>query len=132
MTTPWLKRVNVPVRRFLSCAALAIACSHAHAWERWSAPERGLLLAVNVLSVVDLAQTREIVANPQWHETNPILGRDPTNGEVTAYFLSRAALQYVVADALPSGWRAAYLALELVVSVDTVYGNHKLGINMRF
>lgn len=126
------RRVSGRVRRFLSAALLALAAMPAQAWDDWEAHDKALFAGFGVLSVADAMQTAEIVDHPDWDEGNPLLGRHPSDKRIVGYFLARAALYYVVADALPAGWRTAFLGLEFYWAVEQVYANHELGIRVRF
>ena len=93
--------------------------------------------AYQALHLADMMQTLDIKNHAGHHESNPILGQHPNDGQVVAYFAAEAGLHYVVTKALYDGdapmwaqrlWQGAWLYWE----TDNVYTNHQHGIRFTF
>lgn len=98
------------------------------AYADWDATDK-VLYGVALSSLyIDYRQTLEIVEDPNYYETNSILGKYPTKGEVTAYFIGIALMDYVIADALEN----KKLFLTGVILVQSWFINHNVGIGIRF
>lgn len=116
----------------LSITLLFTQFTHA---EEWSELDKKLLIASEVLLVADWMQTRQIVKNPdRYHETNPILGKHPSLGEVNTYFISCMVANYYLADWLGNddNKRTIYLSTVTVVQGVTVRNNYLLGLRFAF
>lgn len=80
------------------CAALAATIliatpAHADAWEKRE-------IAYQVLNVIDMAQTLDCLDRNICHETNPLLGRNPSAQKLIAVKAVGGALHYAIARAL--------------------------------
>lgn len=80
---------------------------------------------------VDWLQTREIVGNPEFHETNPQIGEDPTTWEVDRYFLISTGLGTLITHALPQEYRKYWLMFRIGVSSNAVVHNYHIGIRIK-
>lgn len=89
---------------------------------------------------IDYGQTLDIASNPQWKETNPILGEHPTRSEVTRYFAVAAVLHPTISALLPTDkclgpvcdWRKAWQWVTIGVEAGYVAHNYSLGIRTDF
>ncbi|HWP35229.1 MAG TPA: hypothetical protein VNM66_06505 [Thermodesulfobacteriota bacterium] len=92
----------------------------------------GLFLAAQASLLVDMGQTLDIARHAGLEETNPVLGRRPSDGEVVAYF-GAAALLATVAYAHLDG-RAANLLSRAILAVQlpVIDRNARLGLAVRF
>ena len=52
--------------------------------------DKSLIVASTILQGIDMLQTLEIANNDKYYETNPILGKHPSEFQVIAYFVTRA------------------------------------------
>lgn len=123
------------LRRSLTAAAVALAsCSAAPAYcaDTWTDQQRVLATALAAATVVDWAQTRYIATHPEYHETNPIIGKHPRIGKVNTYFAASLLGGAIVLDALPSHYRDYALKAGLVLELLVVANNARIGIGMKF
>lgn len=83
----------------------------------------------NVLIIADWGQTLDISARDDYFETNPILGKYPSRGEVNTYFLTCLILNNVIGEYIGGdGW---YMAISFNQAV-AVGHNIIAGINFNF
>ncbi len=120
------------MKKLLVASVLALSALTCKA-DDWSKADTVRQTVVLTTLAVDMMQTLDIKNHPGLHETNPILGRHPSDHKVVTYFLVSAAAHTVLVQKLPAGWprqSAQYglIALELVV----IAKNKKLGINIKF
>jgi len=125
------------------CAFLS-SCASSN-WTNGDSIRQGVIVA---LQVMDWQQTRKIAsesipesytehpdgssarvyARPRFHETNPILGDHPSDGEVNLYFLGcligNAAVSYI----LPPKYRAAWQYTSMAVQGYFVVNNYRIGV----
>jgi len=99
--------------------------------------DRAAELAYQSLHVVDTLQTLSIRHTPGTWETNPMLGRSPSDGAVLAYMAGEAALHLIVSDQLarhdaPAWMRAAWHVTSVGMATNTVRSNAQLGLRVRF
>jgi len=98
----------------------------------WSSGDTNRQLAFTALQMVDWAQTREIARNPDFYETNPILGKYPRKTEVDVYFAATTLGHYLVSQALPSDYRKAWQYVWIGVQAGYVTHNYQMGVRIRF
>jgi hypothetical protein len=98
----------------------------------WSSGDTNRQLAFTALQLVDWAQTREIVRNPDYYETNPILGKYPSKTEVDVYFAAATLGHYLVSRALPPDYRKVWQYVWIGVQVGYVTHNYQIGLRIRF
>jgi len=110
------------------CLFVFVFCSNCYAADEWTKTDKALLGASLGLRTIDYLQTKEIARNPNYHETNPCLGRHPTQGQVDTYFLATAIGEIVIAHFLPSKWRRVWLGVWIGVSGACVTYNYTIGI----
>jgi hypothetical protein len=92
----------------------------------------GLFLAAQASLFVDMAQTLEIARHDELVESNHLLGRQPSDGEVLAYFGGAAALHAASYLALPDRWANALSRAVLLIQLPAIDQNARLGIAVRF
>ena len=88
------------------------------------------IVAYNVVSAVDMLQTREIQSNPEYTELNPLIG--DSDSEIVGYFVAKSILHYGVTRILPEQYRTGWLSISIVPSILAVNNNHSIGVNMKF
>jgi hypothetical protein len=122
---------------WLCGAAAAIALlapfGKVQAADDWTVEERTTFAVSSVLLVADWAQTRQIARNADlFHETNPILGAHPSTGCVNGYFAAALALNYVIGNSLPRGWRKVWFVGVQSVEANVVQHNLSIGLSLSF
>ena len=95
-----------------------------------SKTEKAGVIAYNLVSTVDMLQTREIQSNPEFTEMNPLIGDSDT--EIVGYFVAKSILHYGVTRILPEQYRTGWLTISIVPSILAVENNHSIGVNMKF
>jgi len=91
------------------------------------------LLAASELSLgIDMLQTLNIRWHPASWETNPILGRHPSDVAVINYFDVAMVGTALVTYALPKNWRMLAPILVLAVQVPMIARNASYGLQIRF
>ena len=88
------------------------------------------VVAYNIVSAVDMLQTREIQTNPEFTEMNPLIGT--SDSEIVGYFVAKSILHYGVTRILPEEYRTGWLSISIVPSIIAVENNHSIGVNMKF
>jgi hypothetical protein len=124
-----------------------IVASQCQAGQFWSEDKttNGLIIASNVLTVVDCAQTMYGANRPDQYEevgwAENFIGRRPTSGDVTRYCLAVLAGQNIAGYFLPE--RATFLGLTFnpkkilyfgitAIEVDVVISNYHTGVKLEF
>ena len=88
------------------------------------------VVAYNIVSAVDMLQTREIQNNPRYTEMNPLIG--DSDGEIVGFFVAKSILHYGVTRILPEKYRTGWLSLSIVPSIVAVENNHRIGVDIKF
>jgi hypothetical protein len=95
----------------------------------WSASDKAVFGAGFIFSLMDWSETLQIADNPdRWHETNPIMGRNPSRGTVNTYFATGIAVQLLVLYFAPPDWRRYILGGNAAVEGSMVIQNMSNGI----
>jgi hypothetical protein len=103
-------------------------------WQKneWTHTDTALQLSYTALHIADWGQTLDIANHPNTIETNPILGNNPTRGEINAYFASTLALHWLIARVLPQKWRSQFQLGTIALEFDVISENHSAGIRLNF
>jgi len=91
--------------------------------------------AYTIFHVVDWKQTLEIAENPQFYETNPVLGEQPSKGRVNTYFAATLVLHWTLGYILyeyvkPVWW--VYIGFTSGVEGMMIYQNWEIGVRIKF
>ena len=97
----------------------------------WSQADRRLLVASEAGLFLDWRQTLDIQSHSNFYESNPVLGRHPSNSLVNLYFATSMAGTYVIADHLDEH-RTLFLGGVTLLEVVTVLKNRRLGLSFSF
>lgn len=89
-------------------------------------------IAFAALMVLDYKTTLDIKNHPGIYETNPILGRHPSDGYIATYFVTAAALQFVVATLLPKQYQPYFQYVTIGLEVGAVSNNVSMGLKFNF
>jgi len=68
---------------------------------------------------------------PDLYETNPILGKHPSAGEVNRYFLASAIVHVAVSWALPKEWKPVWQYAGIVVQTSVTVKNNEMGLDVK-
>jgi len=116
---------------------LIMATSTAQAWEleEWRTEDTVRQAVISTLLVADWAQTRDIAAKCDeglYYETNPFLGKCPSDAEVSRYMLTHLVTNYLVARVLPQKYRSAFQYVYIGYEGEAVYHNKVIGLKFKF
>ena len=100
--------------------------------DNWSDEDNERQWAYTVLHAVDWAQTHSIRNRADKFEINPILGKQPSKGEVNKYFAGTLIAHWVVAKALPPKWRKAFQYVTISMERGIIDHNIRAGIRINF
>lgn len=122
----------------VSALALVLFAPAAHAAEPFGPSAYALEAAFVAALAFDRGQTSAIHSfcngriGCTVHETNPLLGRDPSQRKINRYFalgaLAHAAVSYSLSGHTRTAWQASSLVLEVAV----IGRNKRLGLSVRF
>jgi len=123
-----------PVRLSRSLAALMLIMSStqliATTWDKNDSQRQWMYLTAHSL---DWLQTRYIANHSDaYYETNPLLGREPSQGKVDAYFFTTGLLHSWIAYNLRPRYRKWFQYSTLVMETGYVGHNVSLGIGFDF
>ena len=101
----------------------------------WSNADTAWEIGYLATHIADWGQTRDIAAQcgqGTYYETNPALGRCPSENKVNAYFLGTALLHAGVAHLLPQKYRRTFQSATMMMQVGVISNNAKIGLNIKF
>ena len=111
---------------FLSIPSIVIA------GDRWSKTEIAMETTFQVLNLMDYRQTIQIPHNPNYGETNWMMGSDPSKATVNYYMGGYALAHLIVSDLLPSRYRKVWQIMTISMASSAVCNNYNLGLKIRF
>jgi hypothetical protein len=98
----------------------------------WTQTDTALQLSYTALHIADWGQTLDIENHPNRYETNPILGANPTRGEINTYFATTLGLHWLIARVLPQKWRTQFQLGTIALEFNVVNDNRSAGIRVNF
>jgi hypothetical protein len=111
---------------------LLIISFNANAWDK---TDTAIEAAYTAVHIIDWGQTLDIASkcNTTGHyETNPILGRCPSNNKVNLYFASTLILHYAAAYVLPVKYRRMFQSGTIGMELSYTVSNANIGLNVNF
>ena len=112
--------------------ALLLIPSFCFASDDFSTTDKSLELGYIALTAIDWRQTQDIVRHEGYYETNPIMGKHPTNARINTYFTGMIAGHVLVDYLLPSQYRGYWELMGISVELTGVLGNRKIGLSGKF
>ncbi len=94
--------------------------------------DKANIVLFNILQTIDMLQTLEIANNDDYYETNPILGKHPSEAHVVAYFVFRGLAHYHATNIIPQKYRNYFHGYNIIYNYNTVKDNHDIGIRIDF
>ena len=94
--------------------------------------DKANIVLFNVLQGIDMLQTLEIANNDAYYETNPILGKHPSEAEVVTYFIARGFAHYQATRMIPQRYRNLFHGYNVFYNYNVIRDNHQLGIRIDF
>jgi hypothetical protein len=121
-------------RRFIEgFFILFLMVSPALAADPWSKQDIALEGVYLALKTIDMGQTLDIAGQPdKYYEVNPVLGRQPSQSAVYAYFLTTSLLHIGVTHVLPAKYRPWFQGVTIGLSGACVIHNYSIGLQVRF
>lgn len=89
-------------------------------------------IAMTALYLVDYGQTRDIKNHVGYYETNPLLGKHPSDVRIRNYFAGVIVGSAVVTYLLPSNLRPYWQWGNIIVQVGVTAHNHNIGLGVKF
>lgn len=82
--------------------------------------------------LLDAAQTLDIKNHPDLYETNPLLGRHPSDVKIVAYFIGAGFAHNAITKKLPTEYRAAWQYGWAALEIATIIRNRQLNLRFNF
>ena len=100
----------------------------------WSPRDRALAVAFTTALLIDAAQTRRLARGgwTEFEESNPILGKHPSEGRVNSYTAAAGLAVLGVAAAAPKRVRPWVLGAALAVEVYALGAMSRNGVAIKF
>ena len=118
---------------------LSLLSFSAYAADDWDTTDKVLGATALTFELADLGQTISISHSCHdndtplvYSELNPILGTCPKVSSVVQYFAASILVSGLIADALPSNYRKAFLTGAILFEFDMVEHNYRGGISIKF
>ena len=99
---------------------------------QWTKKDTAYELTYAVFHVVDWGQTLYVARNDGFSELNPILGPEPSVGEVNTYFLSTLIGHFAVSYFLPEEYRRYWQIGTIILQFGITARNAALGVKVSF
>lgn len=115
---------------FIIFMVLVFAGKNAHA-DSWSTTDKTMAATFSTLMLVDALQTHEIANTPGHEESNPILGKHPSDTRIAIYFIGMTAITLTAAHKIPK-LRRFILTTGNVLQIYSVRHNYMAGIKIDF
>lgn len=116
----------------ITATCLLASARYAHS-DPWSPTSKALAVSAATATALDWAQTRYIAQHPQtYYETNPLLGRHPTVGDVNRYFVGSFILGGAIANYLNDRHRRWFLGAVTFIEIGFIGHNRSIGIGFSF
>jgi len=100
----------------------------------WSDKDTNREVAWQIINFIDYRQTVNLSKrqNEDFYEQNPLLGSNPSRGDVDKYFALAALGHLGISYALPIKYRLPWQWGSIGVSTMIVYNNHRIGLRVNF
>lgn len=118
--------------RYLLILIILLMAFPVYATDEWTRKDTAYQGAFLTLMAADYLQTKEIARNPRYHESNPILGRNPSQNDVDIYFLATTLLHTSIAYYLPKEYRRIWQCFWIGIETGCVRHNINAGIRIHF
>jgi hypothetical protein len=99
---------------------------------KWTWVDTTLQAGVLATMALDLSTTLDIRHHPNNFETNPILGRRPSDAEVTRLMVGEFLAHTAIAVALPKPYRTIWQSFVIGMEAQCIRNNRSIGLNFRF
>ena len=100
--------------------------------DEWTQKDTQYQVVFIALTTIDWLQTKEIASNPEFSETNLILGGDPSQNKVDAYFSSCILAHSAIAYYLPKKYRRIWQCCWIGIEGGVTLQNFRVGVKIDF
>lgn len=123
---------------------LMLVMGNACAFDEWTPDDTKWQAGFTAVTALDWMQTlhmkqhmhtdciNTVCTTYQNTEANPILGPNPSNAKVNAYFAGVLIGHYLVAKALPLEWRRKWQQAGIAIEIYTDIRNYRFGLTAGF
>jgi len=119
------------MKRLIALTALALCAGLSQADDLTPKEIHTELLFAGTL-LLDYSQTRDIKNHPGMYETNPILGKHPSDDKIATYFVLAGVGHYLVTKALPAEYRPAWQWGAIGLETLVILHNKQIGLSFKF
>lgn len=98
----------------------------------WTTENTAWESAYMVAHLVDWGQTLDIASSSEFVEKNPLLGVNPTRGDVNKYFLLTGIGHYLISRYVFDDYRATWQQSTFFIQFNVVRKNISLGVRVNF
>lgn len=97
---------------------------------QWSKTDTALELTLVAVSFIDVCQTSWFLRDPSYSESNPLLGRHPSQLELNLFTLGALVTHAAIAYALPKPYRSIWQGLGIGVETSAIAHNFSIGVSL--
>lgn len=94
--------------------------------------DRVLFYTITTLHLIDLGQSLDIKNHADRVETNPLLGRHPSDETLYIYKLGAIGVDYLALKLLSKEWRRLFLAFDIGSIAQVTTTNASIGLRVAF
>ena len=98
----------------------------------WDNADTQREVAWQLVNVMDWQTTLDIKNHPNLWETNPIMGRHPTDAQINLYMGGMAIAHYYISKRLKPKYRKYWQYLTIFGSTSAVVNNYGAGLRINF
>ena len=98
----------------------------------WTEEDTTLEAVYVFVTLIDMQTTLDIKNHEELDETNPFLGKNPSDEQVYTYFAGDILIQYLIAAWLPHEYRGVWEGYGIGVGVTEINNNLQLGLKIKF
>lgn len=99
---------------------------------KWSVADTILEAGSETLIFIDYGETKYGIDDGLYYETNPIMGRYPSQNMIDNYFITSLVLHPIISYVLPKPYRTIWQAGTIFIEINTLNNNHKEGVKFQF
>jgi len=99
--------------------------------QEWTTEDTQWEAGYLALHLIDWGQTLDIAENSQYTELNPLIGSNPSRGDVNRYFAVTAIGHYLISRYLGEN-RRLWQQTTMFIEFNVVARNASIGVNINF
>ena len=98
----------------------------------WTKADQQRQLLFTAIHLADWGQTLDTVERDNFHENNPVLGKNPSRRKVNIFMASTLAGHWYIAKNISNRNRKSFQIISLAAKVLLVIHNRHIGLKVRF